>query len=544
LTGSGRWLSISLVDAITMFWRYYGRRIIHLSSNTYPPLLPFVSWNQDCFFCHHTTWALAINPLQMGRAMQSKQSSFFTLISLLTLLPVVYAQSSETAGGFTLQVASFPERALAEKYIGKLVTAGEMPGWGMVELPGRGEWTRVFLGSFKTVEAARQYGVALMNRGVIEDFIVKTERDTRLLSRPRSVTRPEPQASNRRIISTGSSGMTQRLVEQQSSALNSSPVARRSQPPADSAHLSRSLNPKPAKLSNYISSAAPPSLPTVERVKLSLAPAVDTSSIPRADPVRLAFRLIIGEAETRPDASGQRGGLWVTGDVHEGMARLRWIVGSENADLIALDKDGRAQLNGRLLAKAAKVSQANSLQAPLAVAAYITRNEGLFLLVQITQGTRRYRLHIGRVAPTLGEPVEVGGGINLDNNYDSRINPYRRNGKKLDAERPPAGFDSLVAINPIALWFNLERNSLVPVGHITFHELAEAQAKLDLNLDYLAQGGRPGAHNLAIDRERMLKAQRPFSDVILTYGSNRVLRSEEEIRQFYLQSGNNSFSQR
>jgi hypothetical protein len=144
----------------------------------------------------------------------------------------------------------------------------------------------------------------------------------------------------------------------------------------------------------------------------------------------------------------------------------------------------------------------------------------------------------------MGANAEVGGSINLDNNYDSRINPYRRNGKKLDTELPPAGFDSLVAMNPIALWFNLETSSLVPAGHITFHELAEAQAKLDLNLDYLAQGARPGAHNLALVREQILKRQRPFSDVIVTYGSNRVLRTEEEIRQFYSQAANGGFSQR
>jgi hypothetical protein len=316
------------------------------------------------------------------------------------------------------------------------------------------------------------------------------------------------------------------------------------QPPANSINTAKSLKSKPARLSNYISSAPASSLPTGQQVKLSLAPAVDISSIPRADPVCLALRLIVGEAETRANVPGQNGGLWVTGDVNEAMARLRWIVGSENANLISLDEDGRAQLDGKLLAKAAKISQASQPQAPLAVADYLTRNEGLLLLVQIMHGTHRYRLHIGRLAPTLGEAVEVGGGINLDNNYDSRINPYRRNGKKMDSERPPVGFDSLVAINPIALWFNIETNSLVPVGHITFHELAEAQAKIELSLDYLAQGARPGAHNLAIERERMLKAQRPFSDVIITYGSNRVLRSEEEIRQFYLQMGNNGFSQR
>ncbi|HVG22476.1 MAG TPA: SPOR domain-containing protein, partial [Blastocatellia bacterium] len=110
--------------------------------------------------------------------MQSKQSIFSTLLALLTLIAAANGQSSEAAGSFTLQVASFPERALAEKYIGKLAAAGEHPAWGTVELPGRGEWIRVFIGSFKTAQAARSYGIALMNRGVIEDFIVKTERDT------------------------------------------------------------------------------------------------------------------------------------------------------------------------------------------------------------------------------------------------------------------------------------------------------------------------------------------------------------------------------
>jgi hypothetical protein len=254
--------------------------------------------------------------------------------------------------------------------------------------------------------------------------------------------------------------------------------------------------------------------------------------------------LIVGEEQTRANVPGQRGGLWVSGDLKEGLARLRWIVGSSNADLISLDEGGRVRLDRKLMLKGAKTSAASSFQAPLAVANFITANEGLLLLVQITEGAHRYRLHIGRQAPTMGANAEVGGSINLDNNYDSRINPYRRNGKKLDTELPPAGFDSLVAMNPIALWFNLETSSLVPAGHITFHELAEAQAKLDLNLDYLAQGARPGAHNLALVREQILKRQRPFSDVIVTYGSNRVLRTEEEIRQFYSQAANGGFSQR
>jgi hypothetical protein len=473
--------------------------------------------------------------------MQLKQSLFITHLILLALVPTVHAQSPENACGFTVQVASFPDRVLADKFIGKLAAAGEHPVWGTVELPERGQWIRIFVGSFKTMDAARRYGVALMNRRVIEDFIVKPESDTKLLGRPRSITRQKPGDSRHvssLIISNDKSGLEKRAPEQR---LNSSKSARPSMQTARSGLKLKSLGPKAEKLSKYLSSAPAAPLPAAGPTRLAFAPAVDTSSLPRTDPVRLAFRLIVGEGQTQANAPG---GLWVTGDVKEGLARLRWIIGQENADLISVDAEGRVNLDRNLVLKATKAAESGLDQAAVAVARFITANEGLFLLVQVSQGPYRYRLHLGRQAPTLGAPAEVGGSINLDNNYDSRINPYRRNGKKLDSERPPAGFDSLVAINPIALWFNLETSSLVPVGHITFHELAEAQAKLELNLDYLAQGAQPGAHNLAIGRERMLKAQRPFSDVIITYGSNRVLRSEEEIRQFYSQAGSTGFSQR
>jgi len=79
----------------------------------------------------------------------------------------------------------------------------------------------------------------------------------------------------------------------------------------------------------------------------------------------------------------------------------------------------------------------------------------------------------------------------------------------------------------------LSTHSWVPVGEITLHELAEAHAKVALGLDYLEQGANPGAHDLALERERRLKAQRPEADIVLTEGSNRVLRSQEEIRLFY-----------
>ena len=41
---------------------------------------------------------------------------------------------------------------------------------------------------------------------------------------------------------------------------------------------------------------------------------------------------------------------------------------------------------------------------------------------------------------------------------------------------------------------------------------------------------------LAIERERRLKSQRPDANIVLTVGSNRVLRTQEEIRLFYAES--------
>ena len=80
----------------------------------------------------------------------------------------------------------------------------------------------------------------------------------------------------------------------------------------------------------------------------------------------------------------------------------------------------------------------------------------------------------------------------------------------------------------------MSTQQFVDNGQITFHELAEAHAKLELEIEYLGQGARPGAHDIAIDREMMLQSQRPMDHVVVTVGSNRVLRTLEEVRQFYL----------
>jgi hypothetical protein len=239
---------------------------------------------------------------------------------------------------------------------------------------------------------------------------------------------------------------------------------------------------------------------------------------------------VTGDARNTPGTT-QRGGLWISGDIDEGLARLHWIVGKENAGLIKLEPDGRVRFDMKLLAKSVGTGETR-VQDPLRAVEYISSNEGLLLIAQIAQGRYRYLLHMGRHAPTFGKSVDTAGSINLDNNNDSRITPYRKNGRKLDAERPPLGFDSLIALNPVARWFNLSTNSWVQTGEIVFHELAEAYAKLELGVDYLDQGAGPGAHTMALERERRLKFQRPGADIVITTGSNRLLRTEEEIRLF------------
>jgi hypothetical protein len=124
--------------------------------------------------------------------------------------------------------------------------------------------------------------------------------------------------------------------------------------------------------------------------------------------------------------------------------------------------------------------------------------------------------------------VTVHGALNLDNLYDSRINPRRRTRQKLDAERPPKGFDVLIAINPGVGWFNLHSKQMMPTAQVIFHELAEAHARLVLGLDYLPRGDERGAHQVAIDRETILERQRAGHSVIKPIGANLVLASSND----------------
>jgi hypothetical protein len=407
-------------------------------------------------------------------------SALFALMILVSVLISIGNPQSRShkgavfseKGRFTLQVAAFPDELQAEEFAADLMRAGEKPVWGTVEIEGRGRWVRVFIGNFHSSTAARSYGKSLITRGLIGQFLVKSDAEIKALSRPRTTSR----------------GGTQAI---------------RVQPLLIKAR----------------------ELPVTGARVLLASEFIDSAGIPRPDPIRAAIRSVI--------QSSRPGGLWLSGDIVEGLERLKWIVGEENADLLSLDHDYRVVLDRLLLAKAAGVASANRPGISLVVSDYIKSNDGLLLVVQLALGSYRYLLHIGGRTETLaGEEIRVDGSINLDNNFDSRINPYRQGGAKLPRERPPAGFDALIAINPSARWFNLRTGKLVPVGNITFHELAEAHAKVEMKLEYLEKNGFQGAHDLAIEREILLKSQRPFQETVITKGSNRVFRSDEEVRRF------------
>jgi hypothetical protein len=261
---------------------------------------------------------------------------------------------------------------------------------------------------------------------------------------------------------------------------------------------------------------------------------LSATGVPLRKTVRLATQLLREKDGPALDSSEASGGLWVGGDLAGALDRLRWIAGLENAYLFHLASDNKVSLNAADLSRAARVGGCSSLEAALALADFLSANEGLLLLVWMMESSHRYLLFLADWAPTAAGPISVGSALNLDRNYDSRINPRRRNGAKLATELPPSGFDSLVAINPAVRWFNLRAKLLVPPGNIAFHELAEAYAKVELGYDYLPQDSWPGAHNFALEKEERLLLQRPLSNGVTTRGQNRILTGADKPPEFHV----------
>ncbi|HLG17464.1 MAG TPA: SPOR domain-containing protein [Blastocatellia bacterium] len=446
--------------------------------------------------------------------MRSRRAA---LLILLFILPFsLRVEAGDGPGRCTLQVAAFPDAASARELAKKIEREGHSAVLRTVELPGKGTWTRVFVGPFMTAADARRAGQQLVANRLIDEFIV------------RPATKANPRDGLKAVhgnLIRGAPVAAPRGNPLSSASEAASPAACETAE-GDGRKGTFARSPAGPPRASSIGLAGPTKdLPSSAIRALELARVQPSASglVPLRNPVRTAFDFFA--AAGRVD-----GGLWIAGDLDEGRERLRWIVGPRDAGSIRVLADGRVELDQASLARAAGVADVGPGAAPLAVAGYVAANEGLLLLTQLVNGAHCYLLHVGRSAPTQGGDIELTGSVNLDKNFDSRINPNRRSGKKLKSELPPDGFDSLVAINPDARWFNLDTSRMIPVGHITFHELAEAHAKLEMGLDYLGRSSKPGAHDIALEREVELKSQRPRADVVVTLGTNRVLVSGEDLK--------------
>jgi len=130
---------------------------------------------------------------------------------------------------------------------------------------------------------------------------------------------------------------------------------------------------------------------------------------------------------------------------------------------------------------------------------------------------------------TLGDQYLTAAGLkSLGNeaivNNSNSFDPPRFGIDKPAGVRPPAGVDSLVAINPANARFLDSQGRRVALSSTIFHELAEAYSKVDLGKPYVdfelgtvrngmivttPSGFQRGAHNDAVQRELNLRNQRP-----------------------------------
>lgn len=260
------------------------------------------------------------------------------------------------------------------------------------------------------------------------------------------------------------------------------------------------------------------------------APRADTNAAADAGPALLALADVAGTG------TAAAGGLWLSGNMAGGLTYLHWIAGNQPAGLLKLERGGcrgKVSFDLRILARAAGITAESPAEQHARIASFVRSNEGLRLLAELTNGAYRYLLHVGSMAPTRADTISQFGVINLDNRFDNRINSLRPNGRKLNKERPPEGFDALVAIDPDVCWFNRQTRRLMPLAQLIFHELAEAHARLALDLEYLPEGDKPGAHDVALGREMRLKQERPERLVVMPVGINLRLTSRDDWLQLF-----------
>lgn len=80
-------------------------------------------------------------------------------------------QEAAEGGQFTLQLAASQEKSEAESYVSKLRAKGYAPFITEAEVPGRGKWYRVRMGSFPTREAANRYLADFRRETALDAFV-------------------------------------------------------------------------------------------------------------------------------------------------------------------------------------------------------------------------------------------------------------------------------------------------------------------------------------------------------------------------------------
>lgn len=424
---------------------------------------------------------------------------------------------------FTLQLSAFPSDTLAAKFAAELREAGEHPFCVQADIPGRGLWTRVLTGSFDSLQSARRYGRKLVAKGLTKSFLVRSRTEVTADSQAgtASALAASGGAITRGVVFNGRAGGSGSIMQLDGleMPINFLPV-KLEQPTA-----SRSLLEAP--LSRVTATRLSDALPADTRWDpiryADLAPAINPEDMP-----------LSGHFRPAPEEGpiGRKGGVWLGGDVQAALKLLRSIAGPEAASALAVDLQGRLELNLAIIRPAPAQAGGQGAAGVGEQSDYADSNEGLRLLVQLSRGTDRYQFYVGKAYSTRGGIAAVAGTMNLDCGFDSRINPRRPGLKKFDEELPPAGFDAAVALNPSARWVNVQTGRPVPLWIIAFHELAEAYSKVALGLDYLPVGYRPGAHQVAIEREVILASQRRSANLVLTTGSNMVFKSEDEMEKY------------
>jgi DedD protein len=78
-------------------------------------------------------------------------------------------------GGFTLQLSASQSKAEADKFAGRLKDQGYAPYIIQADVPGRGTWYRVRMGSFASKEAATRYLQDFRRETRLEAFVAQTE---------------------------------------------------------------------------------------------------------------------------------------------------------------------------------------------------------------------------------------------------------------------------------------------------------------------------------------------------------------------------------